>query len=145
MMNATRPVTVLHVEDDEMDVISLKRSFQRAKIANEIVVASHGEEALEILRGENGHNRIEPPFVMLVDVNMPRMNGIELIRAIRADATLSPSVVFVLTTSDHEKDILDAYALNVAGYLLKQDAGSQFLDAVNMLDTYWNVVEMPVH
>ena len=143
-MAAKKPITILHVEDDEMDVMSLQRSFRKARIANEIVNASNGEDALDILRGTNGRDMLAPPYVLLIDINMPRMNGIELLREIRADHGLRHIVAFVLTTSDHEADILTAYDQNVAGYLLKRDAGTQFLRAVSMLENFWNLVEFPV-
>lgn len=142
-MTVNRPITVLHVEDDDIDVMSLQRSFRKAKIANHIITAGNGEEALDILRGANGREKLEQPFVMLVDINMPRMNGIELLREVRADSDLHSTIAFVLTTSDHDADILSAYDLNVAGYLVKKHAGAQFLQAVTMLDAYWHIVELP--
>jgi CheY-like chemotaxis protein len=138
-----KPITILHVEDDEMDVLSLQRSFRKAKVANEIICAANGEEALDILRGVDGREAITEPFVMLLDINMPRMNGIELLRELRSDPDLRHTVVFVLTTSDHDSDLLSAYDMNVAGYLLKQEAGEQFVQAVAMLDSYWRIVELP--
>jgi CheY-like chemotaxis protein len=93
-------VTFLIVEDDEVDIMALERSFDQLRIANKKIVAKDGVEGLEFLRGEGGRDRIEPPFIVLLDLNMPRMNGLEFLEEIRNDATLHKSVVFVLTTSD---------------------------------------------
>ena len=141
---ASKQITILHVEDDELDIIGLRRSLRAAKIANDVVTARNGEEALDFLRGDNGRDQIQKPFVMLIDINMPRMNGIELLEEIRADTALSNTVVFILTTSDHYTDILNAYDLNIAGYLLKQELGSEFRKAVSVLDSFWQVIELPM-
>lgn len=142
-MSPNQPLTILHVEDDDVDVMDLQRSFRKANIANRIVTAGDGEKALDIMRGDNGCEPLPRPFIMLVDINMPRMNGIELLNEVRADRALRDTVAFVLTTSDHDTDILSAYDLNVAGYLLKQDAGPQFQQAVTLLESYWHSVELP--
>jgi CheY-like chemotaxis protein len=80
---------------------------------------------------------------MLVDLSMPRMNGIELLTALRADPTLHKTVVFVLTTSYRDEDLDAAYGLNVAGYIVKEKAGEDFLRLFNLVDSYWRIVELP--
>jgi len=137
------PLTVLLVEDDEIDVEAIRRSFKKLKIANPIKNAKDGVEALGILRGIDGYEKICPPYIILLDINMPRMNGLELLEIIRSDEELKDSVVFVLTTSDEEKDRFAAYQNNVAGYILKHKSGESFIDAVSMLEHYWKVVELP--
>lgn len=134
-------VTVLLVEDNEVDVEAVRRGFRKQRIANQIRVARDGMEALELLRSKDPP--FPRPFLILLDINMPRMNGIELLRALRADETLHSSVVFVLTTSDAEQDMVDAYDLNVAGYMLKGDVGEGFVKLTTMLDHYWRVVLLP--
>jgi CheY-like chemotaxis protein len=134
-----REVTVLLVDDDDVDVMGVKRAFSELKIANPIVVAGNGIEAFEILRGE----KINRPFLILLDLNMPRMNGIEFLEEIRKDPHFMDSVVFVLTTSKAEEDRCEAYKHNVAGYIVKEHVGKGFLNAVELLDHYWRVVEMP--
>lgn len=136
-------VTFLLVEDDDIEVRVLKRTFAKLKIANDIVVAHDGVDALEILRGENGHEKLKLPYIILLDINMPRMNGIEFLHEIRADSDLSHSVVFVLTTSNDEEDKMQAYQSHVAGYIVKSNAGESLLKALDMLDRYWRVVELP--
>jgi CheY-like chemotaxis protein len=142
-MVSNRQLTILHVEDDEMDAMWLRRSLQQAKVANTIITAGHGEEALEILRDTHPTKSIEEPFIMVVDINMPRMHGLELLREIRADEALKDIVVFILSSSDHELDVKDALELGVAGYLVKHDAGKEFLKAATLLDQYWNLAKLP--
>ncbi|AHD02141.1 chemotaxis protein CheY [Leisingera methylohalidivorans DSM 14336] len=131
------------VDDDHGDAKAVQRAFKKVKIANEITRAIDGLEALDYLRGTGGKDKIHPPYVLLVDINMPRMSGIELVQELRADPELSRSVVFFLTTSSHEQDIEAAYDLNAAGYIVKETAGRDFLELVNMVDRYWRIVEFP--
>lgn len=136
-------VTFLLVEDDDIEVRVLKKTFAKLKIANDIVVAHDGIDALELLRGGNGREKLQSPFIILLDINMPRMNGIEFLQEIRADPDLGNSVVFVLTTSNDEQDKLQAHNNHVAGYIVKSNAGESLLNALDMLDRYWRVVELP--
>jgi len=136
-------VTFLLVEDDDVDVMYIQRTFRQLGIANQLVVANDGIEALEMLRGANGYDPIPKPFIILLDLNMPRMNGIEFLTELRKDPEIKHSVVFVLTTSDDEQDKFDAYEHHVAGYIVKSEAGQSFQSALEMLDRYWRVVELP--
>lgn len=136
-------VTILLVEDDDGDAKAVTRAFAKAKIANPIERAQDGVEALELLRGDNGKSAVRSPVLLLVDLNMPRMNGIDLVRCLRDDPHLRRTIVFLLTTSKSEEDIAAAYDLNVAGYIVKQNAGADFLSLVGMIDNYWKIVEMP--
>lgn len=143
-MNAhSKPLNILLVEDDDGDAIAVQRAFHKAKIANPIVRAVDGVEALEILRGSNGRTKPDSPRLLLVDLNMPRMNGIQFVKALREDDDLRHSIVFILTTSKSDQDIVAAYDLNVAGYVLKETAGQDFLNLVNLVDCYWRIVEIP--
>ena len=136
-------VNLLLVDDDEVDVQGLKRAFVKGRIANPITVARDGVEALEVLRGENGKPKLPKPHLILLDLNMPRMNGIEFLEAIRNDEDLKTAVVFMVTTSKAEEDKARAYGHNVAGYIVKQDPAKTFMQAVSMLEHYWTVVEFP--
>ena len=140
----TKPLNLLLVEDDDVDAEGALRAFKRQKIVNPIRRARDGVEALDILRGTNGAEKIEAPYLILSDINMPRMNGIEFLREIRKDEILKSSVVFVLTTSKREEDKVKAYEFNVAGYLIKSNVGEGFIEMVSMLDSYWKIVELPV-
>ena len=136
-------VHILLVEDDEIDAEAIVRGFQKQKIENPITVVPNGIEALNALRGEDGYARVPAPYLILLDLNMPRMNGIEFLQSLRQDIQLKSSIVFVLTTSNSDRDKLAAYREQIAGYLLKQRSGVNFADLVNMLDFYWRVVEFP--
>jgi CheY-like chemotaxis protein len=134
-----KPVNILLVEDDEVDVMAVRRALRDLKIANPLTRACDGVEALEILRS----GKLKAPYIILLDLNMPRMGGIEFLENLRADPDLQRAVVFVMTTSAAEEDRINAYNKNVAGYVLKHDPGRTFLDAVAMLEHYWRVIEFP--
>jgi CheY-like chemotaxis protein len=143
-----RQVTFLIVDDDEVDRKGLLRAMKQLRIANPVVEARDGLEALALLRGQDGAGqdnagRVDPPFIILLDLNMPRMNGIEFLDAVRSDPALRPAVIFVLTTSMDENDRLAAYARNIAGYIIKSDARNSFREALGLIDHYWRVVELP--
>ena len=135
-----KSLNILLVEDDQVDVMNVKRAFERNKIANPLFVAGDGIEGLELLRsGKIPRER----RLILLDLNMPRMNGIEFLRELRADAELHLTPVVVLTTSDDERDKINAYDLNVAGYLLKPVTFVNFVEAMAALNKYWTLVELP--
>ena len=136
-------VHILLVEDDAVDAEAIRRAFRRERIANEITVVSDGIAALEALRGENGRDPIPHPYVILLDINMPRMNGIEFLGELRRDPQLKRSIVFVLTTSESDEDKMAAYDQFVAGYILKSRAGHGFVEMTKLLRNYWRVVELP--
>jgi len=102
-----------------------------------VAVARDGVEALELL------GKLARPFLIITDINMPRMNGIEFLRNVRASKEYHDSIVFVLTTSNDEQDKIDAYNLNVAGYMLKSDMGTSFTRAIALVENYWKIVEFP--
>ncbi|OYP33863.1 response regulator [Rhodopirellula sp. MGV] len=137
-------ITVLLVEDDDGDAKAIRRAFKKARIGNQLVRTNDGVEALELLRGEHTELSLIRPYVMLVDIYMPRMDGIELVRTIRADPKLKSMVVFMLTTSDDHRDRIESYDLNVAGYIVKELAGEDFWRLTTLLDNYWRVVCMPI-
>jgi CheY-like chemotaxis protein len=133
-------LNILLVEDDQIDVMNVKRAFTKSHILNPLFVAADGLEALQKLRGgliPSGRRLI------LLDLNMPRMNGIEFLREIRNDPELAPTPVVVLTTSNDERDKVEAYDLNVAGYLLKPVEFVNFCELMVTLNKYWTLVEMP--
>jgi CheY-like chemotaxis protein len=133
-------LNILLVEDDQVDVMNVKRAFEKNRIANPLFVAANGLEALEMLRANvvPGDRRI-----VLLDLNMPRMNGLEFLRDLRADPRLHATVVIVLTTSNDERDKIEAYNLNVAGYLLKPVTFVNFVEVMAALNKYWTLVEFP--
>ncbi len=135
-----KTVSLLIVDDDDIDATALRRALHKLKLLNPLYRARDGIEALEILR--NGE--VPSPYIILLDINMPRMNGIEFLEILRADPDLTHAIVFVLTTSKSDEDILAAYREHVAGYLLKQRMDSDFLQVVSLLDHYWKIIELPV-
>ena len=134
---------ILLIEDDDIDIMSIKRTLKKKNIVNELVVAKDGIEALDILRGTNDVEKISPPKIILLDLNMPRMNGLEFLEEIRNDKVLQSSIVFVLTTSNSDEDKCNAYKKNIAGYILKSNINNQFMEAITMLNLYWKIVEFP--
>ena len=132
-------VSILIVEDDEVDVMAIRRAFQETNISNPIYIAKDGIEALQKLRSRE----IPYPYIVLMDLNMPRMNGIDCMKEIRTDRSLKRTTIFALSTSNDEKDKLSAYDCNVAGYIVKSDIGNEFGKALKMLYQFLNVVDLP--
>ncbi len=137
-------IRILLVEDNAIDVKAVERAFRARKISNPIVVARDGIEAFDVLRGTNGKQRLEQPFVVLLDLNMPRMSGLEFLEELRDDSLLKGSIVLVLTTSEDDRDISAAYDHQVAGYLSKQDAGGDFLNVIQILEQFQVSVHFPL-
>jgi CheY-like chemotaxis protein len=135
-----RVLNILLVEDDEVDVMNVRRAFERNNVTNPLYVAGNGLEALAMLR--DGTVPRERRLILL-DLNMPKMNGIEFLQALRADPDLASTPVVILTTSNDDQDKIDAYNLNVAGYLLKPVTFSNFCERMSALNKYWTLVEMP--
>jgi CheY-like chemotaxis protein len=138
-----KQTSLLLVDDDEVDVMTVKRAFKKNNITSPLFVASNGLEALALLRSNEmpllpGQRRL-----ILLDLNMPKMGGIEFLRELRADPELRPLPVIVLTTSNEDKDKVEAYNLNVAGYIIKPVTFAKFVEAVGTLNKYWSLSEMP--
>ncbi len=142
-MKTREAIRILLVEDDEVDRMAVIRGLDRAGIEAEIKVASDGLEALAILRGENGDS-IERPYVVILDLNMPRLDGLGFLKELRNDPTLKRNVVFVFSTSDNDEDQRAAYEHLVAGYIVKGHAGNDISGLVNLLKSYWQVVALPL-
>ena len=131
---------ILLVEDDEVDILNVRRAFDKNKITNPLYVAANGIEALNMLReGQVPASR----RIVLLDLNMPKMNGIDFLRDLRRDLKLRSIPVVVLTTSNAEKDKVEAFDLNVAGYLVKPVTFPSFVDLMAALNKYWTLVDMP--
>ncbi len=137
-------INILLVEDDSVDVMNVQRAFKKNDIGHPLHVAFNGVEALHMLRGTHGKPKLSPlPRIILLDINMPKMNGIEFLREIRKDEELKSISVFVMTTSNDEQDKMEAYNLNVAGYILKPLSFDKFVHAVSILKDYWKLCEQP--
>jgi CheY-like chemotaxis protein len=137
-------LNILLVEDDEVDVMTVQRAFKKGNITNPLYIAGNGLEALTMLRGEPGQPSLIPSDrrIILLDLNMPKMNGLEFLQELRADPTIRQIPVVVLTTSNEEQDRIQAYNLNVAGYILKPVTFSIFVDLMITLNKYWTLCEM---
>lgn len=141
-MNAF-PVQILLVEDDQVDQMAFRRSLKALRVSNPLHVASDGQEALEMLRGEGGYEAIPGPLVVVLDLSMPRMDGFEFLDALRADPALTRLAVFVLTSSRDPSDLLKAYQRHIAGYLTKGRAAADLMDQLRLLQQYWTMVVLP--
>ncbi|HML32359.1 MULTISPECIES: response regulator [Sporomusa] len=138
-----KSMNILLIEDDEVDIMNVERAFKRINLTNPLYIARNGVEALAMLRGQNGKAIVPWPRLILLDINMPRMNGIEFLHEIRQDPALKMITVIVLTTSNEERDVVAAYQFNVAGYIIKPVSFEEFVKTLGALDHYWTLSEMP--
>jgi CheY-like chemotaxis protein len=136
-MKGTKPI--LLVEDDRVDVLSVSRAFRDLKIMNSLQVVGNGEEGLQYLHDE----RNPRPCLILLDLNMPRMNGLEFLKMVKSDEELKRIPVIVLTNSKGDEDMLESYRHGVAGYIVKPASYLQFVEVVRAIDLYWTISEMP--
>lgn len=111
---------ILIVDDDEIDRENIKRAFEKNSVKNTLIYAKDGYEAYGILTGENGYQKLPAtPLVIILDINMPKMNGFEFLRKVRENTSIHIPHVFILTTSDNEQDIIEANQYNISGYMCK--------------------------
>ena len=136
-MKNNRPI--LLVEDDKIDAMTVKRALKDLKITNSLVHVYNGLEALDYLKNLKG----EDPCIVLLDLNMPKMNGIELLKILKNDSSFKKLPVVVLTTSNAEKDKTESFNLSVAGYMLKPVDYKQFVDVIKDINLYWTISEIP--
>jgi CheY-like chemotaxis protein len=127
------------VEDDEVDVMTIQRALKEIKVTNPLYVAGNGEEALEMLR--NGDHKL--PGLILLDIEMPRMNGIEFLRVIRHDNELRKIPVVILTSSKEEEHKMESFDLGISGYMIKPVDYIKFVEVVKTIDLYWTLSELP--
>ena len=136
-MRDSRPI--LFVEDDSVDAMTVKRAFKDLNIANQLVHTVDGEQALEYLRSESN----KKPCLILLDLNMPKMSGIEFLKIVKADETLKRIPVVVLTISKEEQDIVESFKFGVAGYIVKSVDSKKFTEAIRTINLYWILSELP--
>ena len=136
-----KEVSMLLVEDDDVDAMGVERALKDLRLINPLLRARDGVEGLEMLRD----GTLQKPYIILMDLNMPRMNGIEMLKALRKDPNLTDSVVFVLTTSKLDEDKVAAYKEHIAGYIVKSDLDAGFEELLKLLDHFWKLVELPVY
>jgi len=128
---------ILLVEDDAVDVMTIKRALKDVGTQNGIIHFVNGEQALGYLRGENH----EEPCIIILDLNMPRMNGLEFLKILKAEPAMKKIPVVVLTTSKNEKDVIESFENCVAGYMVKPADYERFVDIVKVISGYWQVSE----
>lgn len=133
------------VEDNQGDIVLIKKAFNDAKISNQLFVCRDGKEGLDFLQKKAPFQDAVTPDLILLDINMPRLSGLELLKIIKKDPVLGLTPVVMLTTSESEKDILESYRLHVSSYIRKPVEFVEFLDAVQQIQNYWfSIVKYPV-
>jgi CheY-like chemotaxis protein len=136
-MRTKRPI--LLVEDDEVDLMSVQRALKDLNVTNRLVHARDGEEGLAVLNDPG----LQKPAIILLDINMPRMNGIEFLRAIKKDPGLKQIPVVMLTTSRAEAERFETFSLGAAGYMIKPIEYRQFVEVMRAINIYWSLSELP--
>jgi CheY-like chemotaxis protein len=143
-MTTTQQLNILLVEDDEVDVMNVQRALKKNGATPALYLAANGIEALAMLRTNNqittGNNG---RLLILLDLNMPKMGGLEFLKELRADPALCKLPVAILTTSSQDRDLATAYQYNVAGYIIKPITFSSFVETIDVLNRYWSMSEMP--
>jgi len=134
---------ILLLEDHKIDIVNVRRAFEKLQLENALLVARTGEEALVYLRGKHGQPRAPRPGLILLDLNMPVMNGLEFLAEIKADQDLQTIPVVVLTTSSEEGDRVEAFRLGCAGYFTKPMSSTDFVEILRQIALYWNLSEQP--
>lgn len=137
-----KELSVLIVEDDDVAAESITRSLRKVSPEITLVYAEHGKIAIEILENKHPTRTLDAPFLVLLDLNMPVMNGFEFLEYVRESSNLQDTVIFILTTSNDDNDRARAYENNVAGYMVKSAVGPQFAKLASLLDAYRNAVEL---
>ncbi len=136
-MRSLKPI--LLVEDDRVDTMTVRRALKDLKVTNQLICTTNGEEALEYLRDETK----KKPCVILLDLNMPKMNGIEFLKIAKADDELKRIPVVALTTSKEGQDIAESFNLGISGYIVKPVDYKRFVDTIRVIDLYWTLSELP--
>lgn len=138
-MEMNNEMEILLVEDDEVDIMNIQRAFKKNHIRNQLSIVRNGLEALEFLNNKSNKR----PEVVLLDINMPKMGGVEFLREMRSNPDLKSLTVIVISTSNEESDVVSAYEFNVAGYILKPVVFESFVKAISALNQYWELSKRP--
>ncbi len=139
-----RPIRILLIEDNQGDIILIKKAFAEAHIFNDLYICRDGQEGLDFLRQQVPFQQVPRPDLILLDINMPRLNGLELLQILKNDSALGSIPVVILTTSESEKDILKSYQLQVSSYIRKPVDYVEFHSAIQKIQDYWfSVVKFP--
>lgn len=142
----TNQVEILYIEDNPNDIELTLHAFKKNHLANDILIARDGEEALELLFGEENEGNSElsnSPHVILLDLKLPKVDGLEVLRKVKTDERTRMIPVVVLTSSREEKDIVESYRLGVNSYIVKPVDFEKFIEAVKTLGLYWLLINQP--
>jgi len=136
-MQNSKPI--LLIEDDDVDVMTVKRAIRDLKVTNQLVSIGDGEEAIEYLRTES----TTKPCIILLDLNMPKMDGAEFLKIVKADKALKKIPIVILTTSNSERDVIESFERGAAGYMVKSVDYEKFVDTIKEIDRYWTLSKLP--
>lgn len=140
----TVKIPILLVEDSDTEVSAIQRAFLKNNMTNIVHVAKDGLDALEKLRGTNGQAKLSPfPRIIVLDINMPRMDGIEFLKALRSDASLHHLIVIIFTGSDRKEDVISTYNLNISGYIKKPLDSDELIKIIHELNDFWLQLQYP--
>jgi CheY-like chemotaxis protein len=131
---------VLLVEDDDVDAMTVQRALKELRVTNPLIHKINGEEALDYLKDQKNNGK---PCLVLLDLNMPKMNGIEFLRVVKDDDELKSIPIVVLTTSKEQQDKIESFKLSVAGYMLKSVNYQSFVETIRTINIYWTLSELP--
>ncbi|MFC1793431.1 response regulator [Planctomycetota bacterium] len=132
---------ILLIEDDDVDVMTVNRALRDSKVANQLVSIGDGEEAIEYLRDESATK----PCIVLLDLNMPKMDGAEFLKIVKADKALRKIPVVILTTSNSDRDVIESFELGAAGYMVKSVDYEKFVETIRAIDQYWTLSKLPTN
>ena len=136
-MRSSKPI--LLVEDDLVDTMTVRRALKDLRVTNQLICTTNGEEALEYLRDESK----KKPCVILLDLNLPKMNGLDFLKIAKGEEELKKIPVVALTTSKEGRDIAESFSLGISGYIVKPVDYKRFVDAIRVVDLYWTLSELP--
>jgi len=136
-MQNSKPI--LLIEDDDVDVMTVKRALKDLKVTNELVPMGDGEEAIEYLKSEGAVK----PCIVLLDLNMPKMDGTEFLKIVKEDSALKKIPVVILTTSSSDRDVIESFELGAAGYMVKSIDYEKFVETIQTIDRYWTLSKLP--
>ncbi|MHC4323337.1 MAG: response regulator [Planctomycetota bacterium] len=136
-MQNSKPI--LLIEDDDVDVMTMNRAIRDLNITNQLVSIGDGEEAIEYLRDDSAGK----PCIILLDLNMPKMDGAEFLKIVKADKTLKKIPVVILTTSNSDRDVIESFELGAAGYMVKSVDYEKFVETIGAINQYWTLSKLP--
>ena len=136
-MQNSKPI--LLIEDDDVDVMTVKRALKDLKVPNQLVSIGDGEKAIEYLNTESATK----PCIVLLDLNMPKMDGAEFLKIVKADKALKKIPVVILTTSNSDRDVIESFELGAAGYMVKSVDYEKFVETIRVIDMYWTLSKLP--